>query len=398
MDEGVSQMCEEEITPRERFKRVMNFRKADRLPWMESQLDETTARWIREGLPIEQVVRSRYDLIYGGGMVIVQRQPYTLDVNRYFGFEPLLDTERDVAIDLGPLPRHTLRVLEHDGDKVLCRDTLGGKIQYRKTDYSMPHFVDFPVKNMKDWEQYKKRLDPADPRRYPKDYTSEEYIELFESSPLPTSLIVTGFYALGRGLMGTAAFIPAFYKDPELVHDMMNSHADFLVEVYKDVVEGLKSRIDWVFWHEDLSSGTGPNISPKLFKDFILPNLKKVTSFFNKNGIDLIIIDTDGDPRALMSLLWDGGIRGMWPLEVTAGMDAVELRKKHGRTWRLLGNIDKRALAQGKEAIKREVDRKVLYMKEDGGYIVSLDHDIPPDVPLENFTFYANHIKNVIKC
>jgi len=390
-------MSEGAMTPRERFKRVMNFRKADRLPWMESQLDETTLRWMREGLPIEHGVRTRYDLIYGGAMLIVQPRPYTFDVSGQFGFDPLLDTDRDVVIDVGPLPRYALRILEQDNDRVLCKDPLGGKIQYRQIHYNMPHFVDFPVKSMKDWEEYRKRLDPADPRRYPKDYTSEEYIEIFESSTMPTSLIVTGFYALGRGLMGTAAVIPAFYKDPELIHDMMNTYADFLIEVYRDAVEGLKSRIDWVFWHEDLSCGTGPNISPKLFREFILPNLKKVTSFFNKNGIDLIIIDTDGDPRALMPLLWEGGIRGMWPLEVAAGMDAVELRKKHGRTWRLLGNIDKRTLAQGKEDIRREVDRKVPYMKEDGGYIVSLDHDIPPDVPLENFTFYANYVKEVTK-
>ena len=389
-------MPEEEMTPRERFKRVMNFRKADRLPWMESQWDETTVRWIRQGLPIEQVVRSRYDLLLGGAMLIVQVRPYTFDVSRYFGFDPILDAERDIVIDLGPLPRHTFRVLEEDGDRVVCRDTLGGRIQYRKIDYSMPHFADFPVKNFKDWKEYEKRFNPTDPRRYPKDYTSEEYVEMFESSTLPTSLIVTGFYALGRGLMGTAAFIPAFYKDPELIHDMMNKYADFLIEVYKDAVEGLKSRIDWVFWHEDLSSGTGPNISPKLFKEFILPNLKKVTGFFNKNGIDLIIIDTDGDPRALMPLLWEGGIRGIWPLEVAAGMDAVELRKEYGRTWRLMGNIDKRVLAQSKEAIKRELDRKVPYMKEEGGYVVGLDHDVPPDVPLENFIYYSNSVNNMI--
>lgn len=30
--------------------------------------------------------------------------------------------------------------------------------------------------------------------------------------------------------------------------------------------------------------------------------------------------------------VWEGGIRGTWPLEVKAGMDAVELRKQYGRT------------------------------------------------------------------
>ncbi len=30
--------------------------------------------------------------------------------------------------------------------------------------------------------------------------------------------------------MGTADFVPAFYMDPELVHDMMDTYADFLIE------------------------------------------------------------------------------------------------------------------------------------------------------------------------
>ena len=254
----MSGMSREEMTPRERFKRVMNFRKADRLPWMEYQWDETTVRWIREGLPIEQVVRSRYGLDWDGAFQLVGPQPYSFDVSRYFGFDSLLEHDTNVTIDVGPLPRYPLKVLEQDDERVLCRDPLGVKMQYRKIDYSMPHYVDFPVKDLKDWEEYKKRLNPFDRGRYPKDYTSEDYIEKFEDSTLPTSLIVSGFYALARGLMGTAASIPAFYKDPELLHDMMNTHADFLIEVYKEAVEGLKSRIDWVFWHEDLSCGSGP--------------------------------------------------------------------------------------------------------------------------------------------
>lgn len=387
----------DEMTPRERFKMVMNFKKPDQLPWMEMQLDETTLRWIHEGLPIDKVVKTRYDIIWNGALLIVQPLSYTFDISQYFGFIPLLNPETTITIDLGPLPRYTPKVLKESKDKVLYRDPLGGKMEYSREDYSMPRFIDFPVKNMKEWEEYKKRFDPTDPRRYPKDYTREQYIELFEEATTPTSLMVYGFYAFGRSTMGTAAFIPAFYTNPELVRDMMDTYADFLIETLKEIVETLKSRIDWVFWHEDLAHGGGPNISPKLFKEFILPNLKRVISLFNKNGIDLIILDSDGDPRPLMPLLWEGGIRGIWPMEVNAGMDAVELRRQYGRTWRFLGNIDKRALIKGKDAIKHEIDRKLPYLKEEGGYIPGLDHLIPPDASLENFAFYANYIKTLLK-
>jgi len=386
----------EEMTPRERFRKVMEFKKPDRLPWMEMQLDATTLRWIREGLTIDHVVKTRYDLIWNGSLLIVQPLPYTFDVSEYFGFIPLLNPETTIMIDLGPLPRYTSKILRSTEEKVLYRDPLGGKMEYSKDDYTMPRFIEFPVKNIEEWKEYKSRLDPTDPRRYPKDYTREQYIELFEEAITPTSLMVYGFYAFGRSMMGTAAFIPAFYTNPELVHDMMDTYADFLVEALKEIVQTLKSHIDWVFWHEDLSYGGGPNISPKLFKEFILPNLKKVTSLFNKNGIDLIILDSDGDPRPLMPLLWEGGIRGTWPMEVNAGMDAVELRKRYGKTWRFLGNIDKRVLTMRKEAIKYEIDKKLPYLKEEGGYIPGLDHVIPPDVSLENFTFYANYLKKYL--
>jgi uroporphyrinogen decarboxylase len=62
-----------------------------------------------------------------------------------------------------------------------------------------------------------------------------------------------------------------------------------------------------------------------------------------------------------------------------------------------MGNIDKRALAQGKEAIKGEVDRKVPYLKDDGGFVPGVDHVVPSDVPLESFTFYADYMKNSVK-
>ena len=396
MDERVSAMVEE-MTPRERFKRIMDFKKPDRLLWMEDQVDTTTLRWIREGLPLDQVIQSSYDLAYNGGLWLVLPTSYTFDISKYFGFlNVAIVSKTTVTLDLGPLPRYPLRIIKETEHRILCRDPLGGKIEYSKTDYAMPHFHEFPVKNMKDWAEYKKRLDPSDPRRYPKDYSNDEYTQIFEESTIPTLIVVNGFYGFGRGVMGTADFVPAFYMDPELVHDMMNTYADFLIATLREVVEALKSRVDYVYWWEDFAFGRGPNISPKVFKEFILPNLKKVITFLKKNQMDLIIMDSDGDFRPLMPLLWEGGINGTWPLEVNAGMDGVELRKKYGKTWRFIGNIDKRTLTKGKEAIKHEIDRKVPYLIEEGGYIPGLDHTIPPDIPLENFRFYASYLNKVL--
>ena len=59
------------------------------------------------------------------------------------------------------------------------------------------------------------------------------------------------------------------------------------------------------------------------------------------------------------------------------------------------GAIDKRELAKGKDAIRREVDRVVPFMKETGGFVPTCDHGVPPDVSFEDYLFYREYITSV---
>lgn len=69
-------------------------------------------------------------------------------------------------------------------------------------------------------------------------------------------------------------------------------------------------------------------------------------------------------------------------------MDPVKIRKKYGKDLALMGGIDKRELAKDKKAIEKEVREKIVPMLEEGGYIPTVDHTVPPDVPLGNFLYY----------
>ena len=68
-------------------------------------------------------------------------------------------------------------------------------------------------------------------------------------------------------------------------------------------------------------------------------------------------------------------------------MDAVKLRKEYGRDLALSGGVDKRELAKDKKAIEKEVER-ILPLIEQGGYIPTVDHTVPPDVSYDNFMYY----------
>jgi len=391
--EGLTTMAG--MTPRERFRAVMNFKKPDRLPWYEWPWNEVIYRWIGEGLPISAITaqKEEYDMY---GTLPYSISVMVLDVSRYFGFENFSPPEYTVVIDGTCLPRFATKTLEETSDYLIVRSIDGSKKKYTRTEtFSMPMWLEWPVKSLKDWERLKTRLDPTDQRRYPKEW-SDDYVEYLRDAQFPVAMWLCGFYAVGRSYMGTVPFVSAFYKDPELVKDMMDFQATFLVESARKAVEALGSSIDIVVIHEDMSYKHGPHVSPKLFREFILPGYKKVTSFLRKNGIETIFVDTDGNPIALIPLLLEAGVNGLLPLEVAGGVDAVALSKQYGRSLRLIGNIDKRAVAKGKAEIRKEVESKLPYLKEAGGFIPMVDHVIPPDISLENFKYYSDQIKRFL--
>lgn len=387
------------MTPRERFKAAVRFRKPDALPWLESFYDETVVKWFKEGLPAERVTVIEWAIGRQGTMLANWPTVMGFDPYSYFGCQSFYGCL--VPVDIGPIPRFKLRVI-NETDRYVDILTETGAIARRLkgaryTWYSMPMFLEFPVKDRESWEEYKKRLDPKDPRRYPKDWDKEAYVTAFEEYQKgPTVLRFNGFYGFGAELMGIPAFNLAFYKDPELVRDMAEYWEYFTVEAIRDAVETLKDRIDLVYWWEDMADRHGPCISPKLYKEFLLPHYKNVTSFLRKNKIDRIMMDSDGNVKPILDLAIEAGITGLWPLEVNAGMDAREVRRRYGEKLFVMGNLDKRELAKGGEAMRREVDSKVPALKEMGGYVPGADHLIHVEFSLEAFREYANYLKQLL--
>ena len=74
-------------------------------------------------------------------------------------------------------------------------------------------------------------------------------------------------------------------------------------------------------------------------------------------------------------------------------MDAITIRKKYGNKFFLIGNLDKRELAKGGDAMKKEIDSKVPILKELGGYIPSVDHLVHVEFSFQKFKEYAEYLK-----
>jgi uroporphyrinogen decarboxylase len=156
-------------------------------------------------------------------------------------------------------------------------------------------------------------------------------------------------------------------------------------------------RIDFGVLGEDMAYKNGPLMSPRHIKEFMVPNYKVQTDLLKKHGIDLVFLDSDGDVRLIIPLWLEAGINGVFPLEVMAGNDAVELRKKYPGELRMVGNIDKFALINGQEAIDKELKYKLPFLLKEGGFIPTVDHGIPPEVPFEHYRYYMKRLKEYLE-
>ena len=358
----------------ERFLAVMEYEPVDRVPnWELGVWPQTKQRWEEEGL-----------------------DPTSLHWRWFPGEGALgMDPREFIPFHCNYLPPFEHEVLEEDERTVTFRDTRGRVRKALKEGavgqarMSMDTFIGFPVHNMADWKALKVRLDPTSPQRYEPNW-QELRVEGWRARRHPLifgpNCTTLGFYWFARELMGTEGLSYAWYDQPALAHDIMESHADFLIEAARPVLD--QTTVEYICLNEDMSMKTGPLLSPSTYQTFIYPRLRRVIDFFKSHGVRYVAIDTDGNPEALVPMLMDAGVDVLWPLERASGQDPLRLRRKFGRSLRLWGGVDKRVLAQGPQEIQAHLD-SLRPLIEEGGYIPSVDHTVPPDISWENFQYYV---------
>lgn len=352
------------MTHRERWLRTMHFQPVDHVPdeefgWWEN----TLTTWHEQGLPREIDTLPKGDL--------------------YFGFAP----RQGIPVDQGLLPGFERRVLEERGEHILIRDEHGATCEVHASGRdSIPHFLDFLLKGPEEWErEFKPRLDPNDPRRVPKGERWERLKREYAARDYPLGIEIGSLYGRMRDWMGFERAAMMVYDDPGLVEEIME-------QITQVVLRGIEwaapeVEIDFGAGWEDMCFNAGPMISPATFEKLMVPRYRRITEVLRKHGCDVIFTDCDGNISQLVPLWLEAGVNCMFPVEVAAGSDPIAMRDKYGKEILLLGGVNKRALIEGKEAIRKEMKRIEPYVKE-GGWIPHVDHRTPPDVTFENYRYY----------
>jgi len=360
------------VTVREAFLRCMRFEPTQRVPNFElGYWGQTVERWIAEGMPPEEAESGGF---HG---------------HEYFGIDP----RPCLWVNFGPMPPLGGEIIEEtdryvvftDGDGVLHKALKEGTV--RGTRLSMDQYISFAVSKAEDFERIKPHFDPNTPGRRPDKLAEVAAQHANRDYPLcavPNAAF--GLYSHLRRFMGTENLSYAWYDQPRLVHEMLDFFTDFAIETLRPCLEAVPC--DYFNFFEDFAYKNGPLFSPAVFREFLMPRYRRIVEFLAGYGVDIIWFDTDGNVDVLLPLLVEAGVTCLWPLECAANNDPREIRKRMGHNLVLSGGIDKRALFGDKAHIRAELEAKIPPLLEDGGYIPTIDHAIPPEVPYDNWLYY----------
>jgi uroporphyrinogen decarboxylase len=363
------------MTDLERFLACMEYQSADRRPNHELGVwPQTKARWEQEA---PDAVRGfAWDWFAGEDALGLDRR---LFIPVDFGFIPPFEHKVLERTDRYEVVQDARGIVH----KALLEGTVGGGRM------CMDQYLSFPLSKPEDWPAVRRRLEAALPQRYPPDLDAQVAAWQRRTCPLilGRNCAANGFYWRAREFLGTEALSFAWYDHPALMHEIMEFFADFIIETARPVLQ--KVRIEYFCLNEDMAMKGGPLLSPATFREFIFPHLRRMVDFFRSHGTRYFAVDTDGDPTPLLPLLMDAGVDTLWPIERAAGTGPQELRRKFGRGLRLWGGVDKRVLPLGPAAIRAHL-RELLPLIEEGGFIPTVDHTVPPDVSWDDFRYYRD--------
>jgi len=301
----------------------------------------------------------------------------------FFGFE----TKEWAPERADLIPPFERKVIEEDERCRTFQDSDGSiRVVFKDGSPTMPRFLKFPIETRRDWEEFKKRLDPNTPGRFPGDDQWQQWEERIRGSTKPVAIYAASLFGKIRDWMGFENVSYAIMDDPGLIQDMME-HLTTLALMYleRPLARGIK--FDLAAMWEDMCFNHGPILPPKYFAEWMVPRLKRITGLLADHGCDVVYVDCDGNINELVPLWLEAGVNCMFPLEVQSGTDPIKLREKYGRRVLLMGGVDKTRLIAGKDEIKKEILR-LKPLVEEGGYIPHVDHRVPPDVTYENYLYY----------
>ena len=214
------------FTLRERFRRTMHYQTVDRIPNFEfGYWDETLPAWHLQGLPSE---------------INTEAKAY-----KFFGIEDY----PWAPVECGIWPAFEYQILEEDKSRRVIIDQEGIKCQvYSDGTTTIPHFLEYPIKGPADWCEFKRRLQPDTPGRYPDNWPV--LTESWRERDVPLAISIGSIIGWPRNWMGVERVCTAFYDEPAMMAEIVGHLGDLICAAIEPALQQVE--FDLAFAWEDI--------------------------------------------------------------------------------------------------------------------------------------------------
>lgn len=346
----------------ERMTRQLNHQSVDRIAVSEEFWGLTVPHWVAEG-KMKQ-----------GESVI---DHFNMDMDTLWTFDYTLHPdEKDI-------------VLEEDEDTRLVLNRNHAKLRTHKKHASTPEHLGYEISDKADWERLGKPFLTPDRRRInfngyrQRKAHCKEKGRFFCWSGVPTFENMHPIAGHENMLIGMA-------MEPEWIIDMSNTYADLNINLM-EILFAEEGKPDGIWLYEDMGFRQHPFMSPQMYRELLLPGHKKIIDYCHGLGLK-VIMHSCGYIEPLLPGMIEAGIDCLEAMEVKAGMDLLRIYKEYGEKIALMGGLDVRPVASNDiDGIRRELDSKIPFVKQNYGFILHTDHSVPESTNYDSYRFFVDY-------
>jgi uroporphyrinogen decarboxylase len=192
----------------------------------------------------------------------------------------------------------------------------------------------------------------------------------------------------GQFLYRNDNFFILLAGEPEKAHKFL----DDLVEIHLtklDIFLGAVGEyIDIIVFGDDLGMQSGPQVSPKMYREFFKPRHKLMWNRAKQLANVKVMLHCCGGVRELLPDLIDAGLDAINPVQCSCtGMSARELKAEFGRQIVLWGGgCDTQTILPNTtpEEVRRHIKEQVQILSPGGGFVFQQIHNVLANVPPAN--------------
>ena len=262
----------------------------------------------------------------------------------------------------------------------------GHRFEYKANPSDGMHLLYYMGGTINNFEEYEEfpLPDPDSPLRE-NMFKSAKEIEEECKGKICCAPGITGMMEMtweGFGLQNFSRLLVSRKNSKKVFDD----RGKFSVEIVKRLIEWGATGPMLIF--DDYGYKKGLFMSPRNYREFVLPWLERICKTAHKGGLQ-VILHSCGDIYQIFEDIIKSGVDAINPIEPTTAnpdYNIFKLHEKYGSEITFVGNVSPQDLSDKEPSIIRAYTKKLIKkVAPGGGFILSSGHSINPSVRLNNF-------------